>query len=743
MYDSGATARFTMMTGYERQLPVDNALSNEAVGNMAHRDGVIYIPYLGSKEGEENLWIFIVSYDHKTDSYHGPIAVSDAHTDDDSHHVPYILIDSDGFLHLFYGAHYGYVFYRKSIYPAGTVQTNFVGDIDYWTAETTISNGRRDAYPHPVQSGNGDIYLFTRNDMHYLGYYRMPRETGVWDSVYNVVVDYSDTHDEDPSIYPGGAVFKNGRCHIIFTFWDFYSDLTGNKGRAIGYLYTDDFVNWYEPIPGTSEGRLVGKTNGTGPEKINFDNVGHVVESSDNLTDWPDNGPFYHATGASSLVIDDAGRPYFLFKSWYEFIGEQCGLHLALNTGPPENEWRTVDLMEDIAGEPPPMFRYRQGGHLYLDNDSVHIYYLAPPADPGERHFAAELYRISTDHNFEQWRHNYLTANTAYGAGLTAALDIPNDHGRPLLIQRCRRLFLYDDRDFPYNRFDGGDIRIVRQWYDGSRWHTRQLDRVPDRFGAIDSKIHFGLDCEIPPDDNFDGDNRIYVYFDNDDAGPAPHDVSNIFTLYESFETYPSGGFIRDGDRWNSRDYGIGNLRVISCNDMHALRSTHTSKLWSGSKFLYFKPMTPRGGSEIVHELETPLTSHDLQLNIWAEGGGNYVYLELYDSSSERYIRFGLINGFCMKKSDSAWVVFDKNRTFTKRYHSLLIKIDGGDVDLCGDGESLLENDMYITRCTHIKIGAEYSSGEYFIDDLKIRRHYETPPEPVLGDEESVIFYLD
>jgi hypothetical protein len=66
------------------------------------------------------------------------------------HGYPAILIDSSGYIHVFWGAHYTDVCYSKSNNPE---------DISAWTVKVSPGNG---SYFQPIQLSNGTIYLFYR-----------------------------------------------------------------------------------------------------------------------------------------------------------------------------------------------------------------------------------------------------------------------------------------------------------------------------------------------------------------------------------------------------------------------------------------------------------------------------------------------------------------------------------------------------------------------------------------------------
>jgi hypothetical protein len=381
--------------------------------------------------------------------------------------------------------------------------------------------------------------------------------------------------------------------------------------------------------------------------------------------------------------------------------------------------------MNDLPGEkPPPMFRYRQGGNLYIDSDSLFVYYLAAMDEEKESYFAGEIYRCATSLSSGNWRCQYLTANTAYGAGMMAILDKPYRDGRWLCYQRGNDLFLTKDRPLPHIRCDGNDIRIVRQQRTPDGYRADEIHRLPDRFGAIDTKIYFKLQDDITPNDPMVDSVRYYLYYDNPEAYDPPTEPDSVFTLYEGFESYRSGAKLVETERWTGENLRLGGPIVVDCGDMATLIDAHTNKLWSGRKFLYYKPVS-RDGS-VGRPLERPLTNHVIELKNWIQGAGNYFYIELYDSLTDRSVRCG-ITRYCYSRNSGEEIIYYKDTQIkNKRFHSIKIGINSFGVSYWVDGRQVFTKNDHIRQADLLKIGAVYDAGEYYLDDIKI---YRPPPE--------------
>jgi hypothetical protein len=163
---------------------------------------------------------------------------------------------------------------------------------------------------------------------------------------------------------------------------------------------------------------------------------------------------------------------------------------------------------------------------------------------------------------------------------------------------------------------------------------------------------------------------------------------------------------------------------VVDCGDMATLIDAHTNKLWSGRKFLYYKPVS-RDGS-VRRQLKRPLTNHVIELKNWIQGAGNYFYIELYDSQTDRSVRCGITRYCYSRNSGEEIFLYKDTQIKNKRFHSIKIRIDASGINYWVDGRQVFAGNDHIRQADMLKIGAVYDAGEYYLDDIKI---YRPPPE--------------
>jgi putative cell wall-binding protein len=118
-----------------------------------YADGVTYIAYQGAL-----LDPYVVTYNHSTKQWSGPFKVgsntmTNGSNPDDTHGAPAIFMDSQQFLHVFWGAHGSPIRHAKSMLPRNPAVWQFVGNA---TARAT--------YPQVFRTDDGVTHLFYRND---------------------------------------------------------------------------------------------------------------------------------------------------------------------------------------------------------------------------------------------------------------------------------------------------------------------------------------------------------------------------------------------------------------------------------------------------------------------------------------------------------------------------------------------------------------------------------------------------
>jgi len=153
----------------------DNGLGN-AVAVVQHpageyHEGVTYVTYQGPLEDP-----YIAAYNHETDEWSGPYkaGVSEMGKDPDrkidNHGKPTMIIDDEGYIHVFFGGHGGMPIHGENLLGnhhygrnMHVVSKNPL-DISSWEELDTISPFG--TYNQAVKMDNGDIYLFYRHGAH-------------------------------------------------------------------------------------------------------------------------------------------------------------------------------------------------------------------------------------------------------------------------------------------------------------------------------------------------------------------------------------------------------------------------------------------------------------------------------------------------------------------------------------------------------------------------------------------------
>ena len=706
---AGHKVQFEIFTGYE-QIVAENGINNEGIAGLpgiAYHNNCTYIAWMAySSTPGANSRVYIRKYNQGTDTWTNAIDVSDIGTYFDGHFAPSILVDSNGYIHLFYGCHNSDLKYRKS---------SNAEDVTLWGSEQTIGAGYNFTYPHPVEAANGDLYVFGRqyvSGKSYLVFYKSTNGGNSWTTP-QMIVDYSSNYGGNSSIYVADVrIDSNGRCHLFFTFWDYYE--AANLGRAVCYIYSDDYSSWYNIA-----GDWLGVTD-TVPLDYSAD---CKVAISPN---FPSAGPYY---GEGTITLDDFNRPYLYYYSWTTSIQEQSRAYFAKWTG---IAWSITELTA-LSGSPLMMNR-RFTRVAYVDHQgNVYCYGIVLP-NTTETYFGGELYLWRGANYGESWTHYYLTKNTYGGAGVICGLPkIFDGHYREIAYCRGKTIYYLQDISYPYIQSTGDDVRIILHRLGET---DIEIDRLPDRFNAEDTRIFFPVNSNATVPENRSQPHAYkayYVYYSYYNASNPARNVSNIFTLYENFESYASGSDLHTQGGW-SGDSGV--FKVCNYSDTTTYADAHTQKLYGGKNFLVAN--APGGAKSITKLL--PLSSHYVTISIWTDlsVSGDKFYIELYDANSSKYFRAGIqYNLFAYMKSGETWINTTKGAA-ANNYHEVKIKINSSGITFWGDGgAALLVDDNHITECTSIKIGVDSVGGKVIYDALQVYPSVAIEPTLTLGTIEG------
>lgn len=95
----------------------------------------------------------IISYNHTLGKWNGPVQLATTNSTSDAHHYPQIIVDNNGYLHVFHSFH-----------GAGEMMhftSNKPRSIDSWTT-TSVPGTKNNTYVAAFKDNQGEIYLFYR-----------------------------------------------------------------------------------------------------------------------------------------------------------------------------------------------------------------------------------------------------------------------------------------------------------------------------------------------------------------------------------------------------------------------------------------------------------------------------------------------------------------------------------------------------------------------------------------------------
>ena len=204
------------------------------------------------------------------------------------------------------------------------------------------------SYPFPV-SLNGVSYVFFRLDKS-LAYSRYYPEGDSFSGPKYVIV-YHDNKQLDGRLYGCVAHYDgndNKRVGLLVTFWDDYGkNLTGNRGRAITYIYSDvdsatgHLLYWYD-IAGNFVGKI--QDNQTPVDStIDYQSCTNKIWTCQNPTVNPLVGPFIGASNQQNLTMDSLGYPYITFATYDNNNVSKCQEFFA-RWDTLKNKWRIDNL---------------------------------------------------------------------------------------------------------------------------------------------------------------------------------------------------------------------------------------------------------------------------------------------------------------------------------------------------------------------------------------------------------------
>lgn len=200
-----------------------SASGNAVYEDMAIRPEAIYDAVTGKTivayQGF-GMHPFVAAYDQDTGEWEGPYQVGTNPLDDDAHGGPSLVIDADGYIHVFYGAHGVSMMQARSTLPHDISAWDDLGTIraEWRSGETTVTGVIPATYPQPFLTADGMLRLFYRSSWN--GYWYSVVSTdgaGVWTGQETVL--QGDSTKE--WFYANFSQSAGGDIHNVFLMRDF------------------------------------------------------------------------------------------------------------------------------------------------------------------------------------------------------------------------------------------------------------------------------------------------------------------------------------------------------------------------------------------------------------------------------------------------------------------------------------------------------------------------------------------
>ena len=305
----------------------DNGLGNAVavVQHPAgeHRNGITYVSYQGQLEDP-----YVAAYNHETGEWQGPFRAGvsemgkdpDRPTAIDNHGKPTLIIDEEGYIHVFYGGHGG----------TPELGENPLGNYHYGRNRHSVSSKPLDitawqdldnippfgTYNQVVKMDNGDLYLFYRHGAH--------RSDWVWQK----------STDNGRSFTPPVSFLKHKRREDLNAVDSWYA--FANKGEGDEIIVSFDYHLCWDrasrnPLGHTTERRNIfymvmntsdGRWRNIHGEALEMPLIREHAEATALVADTGDEWAFHGSTH-----LDSNGHPH---------IGINIGPHQGLHFGGPK-----------------------------------------------------------------------------------------------------------------------------------------------------------------------------------------------------------------------------------------------------------------------------------------------------------------------------------------------------------------------------------------------------------------------
>jgi len=318
-----------------------------------HRPMAVYVP-----SQDKTFFVFgnaenspaISCYDHTGGTFAAPVVLGQ-NPDMDAHRNPTILIDEEGFIYVFYGAHG---------HPTRVVKSAAPHDISRWVPAATVEDPKT-SYPQPWQLRRGEILVSYRQAPGWC--FRISRD-GVanWEAPVNLV-DFSGGGSfagvGEGSIYAITIAETGSYPRKVHIAW---SRLGGGTPDEIKrkHLWARRYNVYYAC---SDDGGYTWKRSDGTPYALPI-----TEETAEKIYDCGTRGVWL-----KDIRLDSAGRPYILFIDSDVWTYESAWKLAAFS----DKGWRIHDITTSDH-------MYDAGALVILADDDFRIYAPTTPSQPHE-----------------------------------------------------------------------------------------------------------------------------------------------------------------------------------------------------------------------------------------------------------------------------------------------------------------------------------------------------------------------
>lgn len=283
--------------------------------------------------GDYNNAPVINYYNHSSQTFGEPVQIG-TNSDDDPHKNPTILIDEDGYIYIFWGAHSD---------PNKVSKSTAAYNITNWTTKPTF--GSTITYPQPWQLKTGELFVCYR-DYGKWGYRTSTNGADSWSSNTNIV-DFSGTNQ---SIYLASVAETGSYPRKIHLAWSAMDEGIWHQRWDVYYAYSDDGGTTWKKRDGTAYTLPI------------------IAATAEKVYESGDEGVWI-----KDIQLDTNGNPYILFISANRTT-YQGNWKFARYSG---GNWVTTTVASSDH-------MYDGGGFAVLANDDFRIYAPTTVSQVGE-----------------------------------------------------------------------------------------------------------------------------------------------------------------------------------------------------------------------------------------------------------------------------------------------------------------------------------------------------------------------